>query len=62
MFTSKHTGKHTSYPEKVNPIYQFRIKVKRGLPANRASTGNTNKNLAIRHAEDKLNQIIALGA
>jgi len=39
---------------KVNPVYQFRIKVKRGLPANRASTGHTNKRLAIRHAEDKL--------
>jgi hypothetical protein len=47
---------------KVNPVYQFRIKVKRGLPANRASTGHTNKRLAIRHAEDKLNQIIALDA
>ena len=47
---------------KVNPVYQCRIKVKRGLPANRQSTGHTDKRLAIRYAEDKLNQIIALDA
>ena len=47
---------------KINPVYQCRIKVKRGLPANRQSTGHTDKRLAIRYAEDKLNQIIALDA
>ena len=40
----------------------MKIKVRRGVPAQKMSTGHSDKRLAKRHAEGKLDQLIALDA
>jgi len=53
-----------SHPKKgqVNPVWQMKIKVRRGVPAQKMSTGHSDKRLAQRHALTKLDQLIALDA